>query len=236
MGAKKKVIAIGDSLALPGHGNGYEDTWIKKVKTRFPAWDFITVFRRSTTTNVLVQSGGGGDNSKTPRGSDCLEYYQPNIVITNLGIVDCAPRLFYSIENKVVKHMPGSLRKPYIKLMKRIRSKSPKKAYVSIGKFEHNWTTYLSRCEAINVEKVIIIGIPHPDENMVKLNPGIVKSVKAYNEVYEGLSRKFNFVSLIYPLDSTRYDFTIFDDGYHPNPSGNELVSNELELILASHA
>ena len=56
---KKRVLAIGDSLALPGHGNKYEDTWIYKLKNKFSYFDFITFFKRQLTTDVLVSMGGG---------------------------------------------------------------------------------------------------------------------------------------------------------------------------------
>ena len=56
---RMKVLAIGDSLSLPGHLNRYEDTWIYKLKKSFSEFDFITFFQRGLTTDVLVTMGGG---------------------------------------------------------------------------------------------------------------------------------------------------------------------------------
>jgi len=75
-----KVLSIGDSLALPGHGNLYEYTWIYKLKTQYPKYDFITFFKRQLTTNILITMGGGIDGvDNKPKGTDCLEFYEPNI-------------------------------------------------------------------------------------------------------------------------------------------------------------
>ena len=50
----KKIVAIGDSLALPGHANRYEDTWFYQLQRRFHGTLFIPYFRRGLTTAVLV--------------------------------------------------------------------------------------------------------------------------------------------------------------------------------------
>ena len=73
-----KILCIGDSLALPGHGNIYEDTWFFKLKKQFPNFDFVSFFQRSLTTNEL--NTRGVDNG-FPYGSDCLEFYNPSLVI-----------------------------------------------------------------------------------------------------------------------------------------------------------
>lgn len=51
----------------------------------------LLFFRRGLTTDVLNTLGGGDIFTY---GSDCLEHFMPDIVILQLGIVDCAPRLF----------------------------------------------------------------------------------------------------------------------------------------------
>lgn len=56
----KKCLIIGDSLALPGHLNSYEDTWVCKFKRQFPNLDILTFLKRQLTTDVLTTMGGGG--------------------------------------------------------------------------------------------------------------------------------------------------------------------------------
>lgn len=122
MGDKKKVLCIGDSLALPGHLNKYEDTWFYNLKQNFPDYDFISFFKRQLTTDVLVKMGGGKEGvDKMPNGADCLEFYKPDIVVLQLGIVDCAPRLLNKYDKVIIRLLPEGLTKFYIKLIKSLR-------------------------------------------------------------------------------------------------------------------
>ena len=98
-----KVLCIGDSLALPGHLNRYEDTWFYKIKMEYPEYDFISYFKRQLTTDVLTTMGGGeGGVDKWPKGADCLEAYAPEVVIVQLGIVDCDPRLLNRYDRAIL--------------------------------------------------------------------------------------------------------------------------------------
>jgi len=95
-----KVLCIGDSLCLPGHLNKYEGTWFCKIKEQFPELDFISFFKRQLTTDILVSMGGGESGvDKWLKGADCLEAYLPDVIKLQLGIVDCAPRLFFRKKN-----------------------------------------------------------------------------------------------------------------------------------------
>lgn len=226
----KKIICIGDSTALPGHLNMYEDTWIHKIKSRLPNHDFITVFRRAITTDILITEGGGNDQDKVPYGADCLEYYMPQQVIIQLGIVDCAPRLFLksSLEFKLVSKLPEALRKLYISFIKKVRGRSQKRVDVPIERFESNIRNFIQRCESIGVEKVIIIGIPYPEEKMVNSNPLITQMVDLYNQCFERMAKSVQFTTLIHPLDSRQYKQDIFEDGYHPNKFGHQIIADQL--------
>lgn len=223
----KKIICIGDSLALPGHKNSYEDTWIAQLKKKYKDIDFITFFKRGITTDALVSMGGGVDGlDNMPKGADCLEFFMPNVVVLQLGIVDCAPRLFKkgSLEFKLVQKAPSSIRTNYISLIKNIRKRNVNRVEISPEKFYYNLNNYFQRCLENAVEKLIVILIPYPDERMVKKNIEIISQVIKYNNIYLELSHKYNFVEICSPLDSKKYDIEIFEDGYHPNHSGHDLV------------
>lgn len=230
-----KVVAIGDSLALPGHLIEYEDTWICKVKKAFPEYDFITLFKRQLTTDILTTSGGGIDGvDNKPLGADCLEFFNPDIVILQLGIVDCAPRLIKenSFEAKVINRMPEALRKVYLKFVKITRKRSVNRAYVTPLKFTANLQNYLERCTSLNLKKVIVIKICYPDKKMLAQNPDIGQAVEIYNTIFDQFALKYHLVKPIHPLDSRRYDVEIFQDGYHPNIRGHELIYQDLKPLL----
>ena len=87
---------------------------------------------------------------------------------------------------------------------------------------------YIERSLLIGVEKIIFIAIPFPDNRMIKKNPLIEENVSIYNKIIEDLSKKYKFIEVITPLDSRKYNDVIFEDGYHPNPLGNNIVFNAL--------
>jgi len=222
-----KIIAIGDSLALPGHLNSYEQTWYYKLKLAFPTVDFNSVFRRAVTTAILVTEGGGDAGvDPVPLGADCLEFYKPHVVILQLGIVDCAPRLFRrgGFESRVLSHLPAKLRKLYITFVRKTRRRDESRAYVPADVFERNIRAYLVRCKNQKVRRIIIIGIPYPDERMILSSPRIADSVELYNSIFVRVSHEFGNVDVVFPLDARKWKQGIFEDGYHPNRFGHQLV------------
>jgi lysophospholipase L1-like esterase len=221
-----KILCIGDSLSLPGHGNIYEDTWFYKLKKEFIELDFISIFQRSLTTKGLNTMGLSKDMIY---GADNLEFYNPKIVILQMGIVDCAPRLIYehAFAWRFIRIMPSKIVNLYVKYLKKTKGRDPKNVYVTPKEFEANLELYFKRCKLKQVEKLIYIAIPYPSDEMVIKNPRIIENVVNYNNIIIELSNKFDFIEILKPLDDRVYN-DIYDDGYHPNPKGNLIVFDEL--------
>ena len=74
---------------MPRPGVDYEDTWVYKLIEALPEFEFIDKTKRASTSERLVTEGGDNIN---PYGADLLEHYMPDIVVMQIGIVDCAPR------------------------------------------------------------------------------------------------------------------------------------------------
>jgi lysophospholipase L1-like esterase len=234
----KKILCIGDSLSLPGHLNKYEDTWIYKLKTEFPEIDFITFFKRQLTTEALVSMGGGAEGiDNLPKGADCLEFFEPQIVILQLGIVDCAPRLLKKHERIIVSKLPTFISKKYIDVIKKIRPRKITNTIVPPETFKKNLENYIQRSISCRVQKIIFLQIPYPDNSMISKNKQIEKNVSLYKNIIFDLQQSINkthsnFITAIDPLDSRLYKEAIFEDGYHPNKKGHSLISNQLKTIL----
>ncbi|MGN6177663.1 MAG: SGNH/GDSL hydrolase family protein [Mucilaginibacter sp.] len=228
-----KILCIADSLALPGHDNTYEDTWFYKLQVSFREHSFISFFKRSITTEILVTEGGG-DASQPITGADCLEFYMPDLVILQLGIVDCAPRLMRrkGLLYKIIQKSPAGIQNAFYKGLKKVRKRSSTNADVPPNEFLSNLDNYLSRCVNINVKKVIIIKICTPDDSFVQKSPDILDAVKLYNSIIDKLDEKYSIVTVVDPLASNTKH--IFEDGYHPNPEGNDLVFNALQMEISN--
>jgi acyl-CoA thioesterase-1 len=227
-----KVLCIGDSLSLPGHLNKYEDTWPYLLKREFPDVDFINFFKRQLTTEVLNTLGGGERGiDKWPKGADCLEAFMPDVVIVQLGIVDCAPRLMNKVDKIILNQISNSLSNYYIKFIKFIRKRKLENTIVPFELFMKNWVSYAIRAKKCN-SKVIIVSISIPDNNLISKNPQVVLNVNRYNKYLFELSQKFENVFVTKPLNPMNYNGEIYQDGYHPNKIGHEILTNQIVDFL----
>lgn len=214
----KIVLCNGDSLGMPRENVRFKDTWYFNLSNSFSRneYYFINNFKRANTTNSLVNW-------------DSLENYNPNIVVLQLGIVDCAPRLYKSnsLFIKIVNRAPLFIKKNFWKVSKKIKKRSILNADVNLKKFENNIINFLDRCEIIGVEKCIIIKIQRPSKIMIDKNPEIITAINMYNIIYDKMKKKYDFVKLINPLkDGNDNDY--INDGYHVNNHGFAKVYESL--------
>lgn len=216
----KKVLCISDSLGLPRPQVLYTDTWISLLRQQRKDYDFIADFHRNATTDTLSQWEYG----------EHLLFYEPKIIILQLGICDCAPRYLRttSFWYRLLNHLPEKFSSNCWKIFKTFRKRNINRTDVSLDKFRLNVEQYIKQCIHNNVEKIIIIKIAAPGEAMLKNNPLIKSSIKLYNQVYEEIAAKYSqYVILTDPLhigDNSCY----VADGYHPNGKGNRLVADAL--------
>ena len=136
----KVVLCNGDSLGMPRENVKFESTWYYKLSNELlhSGFYFVNNFKRANTTNFLNHG-------------DALEYYSPNIVIVQLGIVDCAPRVYKTngILLKVVNKLPNRYQKLFWAISKKFRKRSLKRADVNINAFEDNLVDFLNRCAGL---------------------------------------------------------------------------------------
>ena len=214
-----KILSIGDSFALPRQNVAYEETWIYLLKNFFSTHELINLSKRAQTTDVLCHP-------------DFLEFYNPDVVIIQLGIVDCAPRyLSYGYEKFLNKFpMPSFLRTLIWVIIKK-GGRKQQRAYVSKIKFQKNIEKYLDRCLLQNVTKVIFIKLGMPTSPMIESNEGIKQAVMDYNLVLDSLQRKYPFLLLIDPLyEGLSKNYV--EDGYHPNKEGHMLIYSKVKIIF----
>lgn len=213
-----RVFCISDSLGLPRPGVSYEDTWYYMLQKECPSIEFYPYFIRKTTTDSL----------KTIY-YDYADYFNPNLVIVQLGICDCAPRivntnkLFWRLYFKI---FDGLRAKDLAwKLVKRfLKRNNPSRVYVPIERFISNNEFFLKEC--INRQiKVLYVLIANPALSLQEKSPAMFKNIQRYNEALSELAIKYsNYVSFINPLSAGDIkDYT--EDGYHTNKEGANKVA-----------
>ena len=220
----KRVLCIGDSLGLPRTEMAYENTWYSILTKRLPNFEYIPRFQRAMTTNFLVK-----DNS-----ADYLENFKPNILIMQIGIVDCAPRYLpeSSIVVKIINRLPVGLNNLFWKFWKKTKKRTPKYANVLPPNFRKNLFDFFTRCNKTGVEKVVVIKIAMPGTQMVNRNSEIINQVNHYNSIYHSLAEEFELITLIDPLASGKDD-SFIEDGYHLSGRGAQLITRDLIQVLS---
>ena len=132
-----------------------------------------------------------------------MEFYKPDIIIIQLGIVDCSPRYIsiYSFSYKILTKLPYFLQKMFYHFKKKFFKRSSKNAYVSPNNFRNNYDNFINRAKKMN-SKVIITEITPVSKQFQKKSPEINTSIKTYNNIIKSLSEISNvyFLNLLMNL------------------------------------
>lgn len=226
---KHRWLIVADSLALPRAEVAYEHTWPKMLKNAFPDIDWIVRGQRASTTDRLLRDGDGG--------ADCLEFYQPDGVILQLGICDCAPRLFKqnSLIARILFKLPMNMGKLISRAFEKTVGRQVKRAWVPIQRFESNLEQFAKRA-ATNGTQVWALQICPVGLEVVEKNPLLTNQIKRYNEALMQLaSQHENFIYVQTFSEGCDIDKATVD-GYHLNEHGARVVKAALVAQLqATH-
>ena len=226
MKKNERILIITDSVSMPRMELKYEETWIYLFKKKFKHLDIIDRPARGATSMRLINEGGGG--------VDLLELYLPDRIILQLGLAECAPRLFKKngFENKFINiFLPSRLRQYYIKIIRKTRGRKPQFTDVSPEQFKYNVYNFAERCKVHNV-KLAIIKILRPTDIFFKKSPFIKQNVDIYNSIYEKISLDFDNITIIDPID-IKYDInSLCIDEMHINSQGQKLYFKAVEKYM----
>ncbi len=208
-----KIVILGDSLAFNRPDNLKDELrWPQLLAVKYPDVCVENRARGANTTNSLIRE----DLRKLNKGDS---------IIVQLGVVDCAPRLFSKIEGKILARLPSFLRQTIIKYAKKYRTQSNKRCYVGLNKFTENLSKFF---ESTKHYKLIYIKILPPGSKFLSSNPEAIHSINQYNKAIESLSFKFKHVDLI-DFTGVSIDNYTLEDGYHLNEEGHKLVAEYLD-------
>src|SRR5690606_13163769 len=158
----------------------------------------------------LVNDGSG--HKDTRAGADLLEYYNPKIVITQIGITDCAPRLLNrrKFSSKLLNVSPQFVKGPVYKYLKKHRERTVANADLSMEDFERNWVSYIERARESGT-KILCIMISKPTRLVVSKSPEIGKAIELYNQILIRLANKYEHFILLEPYTQEEVDVLALD-------------------------
>lgn len=203
----KKILILTDSLGLPREKPevcAYEQTWPVLLKQN-P--DFI----------VHQVSIGGGTSSDILRQIEYHHSFNPDIVIVQVGIVDCAPRFMTRLELEIIKKIPFLGRR----LIKTLNNNAVRKyrniSYCPPKAFENN---IIKIHQTFKDREVYYIGILPATDTYESILPGIASNIKLYNKI---LSKQPGFLSME-KISTT----CIMSDHHHLNANGHSYIYSKI--------
>lgn len=170
----KKLLFAGDSLLLPRPDKSIieEDTWVSRVMVEF-AGVFIPYFQ-----------GIGGASTKTlliKRKYAYLGGYEPDILILQVGIVDCAPRAFTELEMKIFQTLRlGTYAKKIARRYHPQMSMKRKLVTVKPKLFKNN---LLELRKSFENSTIVVVPIAPANDDYKRYSPDIPMNIQLYNEI-----------------------------------------------------
>jgi lysophospholipase L1-like esterase len=135
---------------------------------------------------------------------DHLYYFQPNLIIMHIGIVDCWYR----------KELDG-------------------RTYVNIQNFTKSYLTIINRMRLRPETKLLVIGIAPTTDRMEERYPGIREQIGEYNHVLQcgADNEQIYYLDLIEDIAPCTERYLLPDD-QHLNREGNRLVYHKLMAMI----
>ncbi|WP_198034389.1 SGNH/GDSL hydrolase family protein [Dyadobacter tibetensis] len=219
--AENRIVILGDSLAMPRIMDGirFEDTYAYHLAKEFEP-DF-TLYNRAKRANTFAKQAVEWTLN------DDFICYNPKIVIIHLGIVDCAPRLFSELQNKVIEMMPAPIRKPIITFFSKRRlffTRLFKKVYVDKKCFEAGIRSILTHIDS-SKQKTIIVGIAPTNTVNANRSYGFEANIMDYNNILKNVAATKENTIFLDVRDQINPDIHLLPDGIHLTKEGHLIIS-----------
>lgn len=200
----KRILLLTDSLTLPRLKPElclHEETWPEIL--------------RAKGYHVHQVSIGGATSGDLARQCHYHKAFNADVVIVQVGIVDCAPRFLTKFELSIFHKIPffgrvgiQALNRPIIKRIRKI-------SYVNPELFFRNLQSIQRSFDPVDV---YFLGIVRGSQAYEKAAPGIINNIKKYNEI---IKANFNYLSLE-SIDVS----CIMSDFHHLNPKGQKMIGD----------
>ena len=221
----KKVLVVTDSNAMPQKGLSYEETWLGRMVSTHNDYHFIHSCRRGSSTARLAEF----DESGYDHPFDVLEYYEPEVVILQIGGTDAAPRLIKkkSFLGYLLTIVHRRIKWQIIELYQKYSTRSIKKADLPMSHVERNFENYFKRANELNVKVIMVMCSRFPSWT-AKKSPELRKYWDICNDIMMKHAAKYDNIYPIHPFDENDDIDNLILDDFHPKPEGHEIVFNNI--------
>lgn len=218
----KKVLVLTDSLGLPRMSPAMisdDQCWTYRLADHYAG--------RFRFRNVSVP--GMDSNQLLSLAKDYYAAIKPDIVVVQVGIVDCYPRAIKKAELSILLRLPSAISCAVHRLVKRFYARLIALRgirYVPPAVFRANLQAL---SEIFEGARIMVVPIAPPSKDYQAKNPRISSSVDEYNALLSSLFTD-GFLQECYPQGAAA---TIFlSDNHHLNAAGNGLVFEAVKKQL----
>lgn len=208
----KRVLIFSDSLGLPRNFPEtvlYEDTWPVLLKK-----DGL----------IIHQVSIGGATSSDILGQVFYhKMFNPDLIILQFGIVDCAPRFASKIEINILRRIPiigkfllSLLNKPLVRKYRNIKYVNPSRFILNLKKI----------VDEFKGKDIYFLGVLPATKEYEKILPNVTENSRYYNDIVKN-NPNISFINL-----GDIPNVGIMSDGHHLSKEGHEFVYNQLKPVF----
>lgn len=219
------ILFLTDSLGYPrvdGHGSKASDTWTYAVRNELignhEKYRFYFDMKGFRTTSSIIEEM-----------SKHLLVYEPDVVVLQVGIVDCYPRALTRLESQILSRIPilNQITKNFVKLFYKRIIKFRNITYTSQRDFKNNLIKLKSFFPKTNW---IVVPIAPASDAYKKRNPLVELKINSFNEE---LKSEFPdaYLSETYNIDEINSIF--LEDNHHLSKYGHSLVKESVVKELS---
>ena len=218
----KRVVLIGDSLGMPREGLKREETYPYLIKSELTDFDIVSIHARANDS---------GRQSTKQSLRESIDLLQPDVIVIQLGIVDCAPRLFTRMETHFVRYLLGvrTFIRKFMSKRRHFFTKLLPKTYVKKADFEKNILKIVERGREYDAS-VLVVNIANTSERNKERSYGFEKNILAYNNILQEIVND-NKLTLI-DMYSMNCKEIMLEDGIHYNQYGSQVLAGKIVSYL----
>ena len=232
LGKNLRIVVAGDSLGLPRIKPtliSYKDIWPYilegKLKERNVNSKILNHSERSRTLPKLLKNF-----------QDIVSIWEPDILIIQIGIVDCAPRLFSEREHKFLNSgiIHWRIAKAIInfasKHRRQIITLRPWVRYTPLKKFKKSLEDLGKILSQTNYKTIVLPIFPSFPSHTYR-SPGYNESVEKYNNEWKNFCEKYShiFINLEEIINDLKLEDLLLEDGHHLSKLGHLRIATSLE-------
>jgi hypothetical protein len=232
----KHALVVGDSLSMVRQeaGIGLRDLYWYQLHQSLPGLYVRDGAQRNNTSRQILSN---------EYDVELVAPTAPDLVLLQIGIVDCTPRIVRPWEREVLS-LASKLPLAYRFASWFVRRRSQQRydltrkhpfSLVPLAEYRDNIAAFLARVRATNRDCWFVhIDIPCPTGPMASRNYGIVPAVERYNQAARDAVLASGGAAIDLFAFTREHPDALLEDGYHLGHAAHHYLADELRKLVGA--